>query len=149
MPLLHVLHAAGFHRAFTRWAKPFNPILGETWQATAADGSRIYLEQVGVALGCQLPRMAGVTAVSCPGAAGRVFAGLLVGSSCDVPSFALPTTASRLVTTHPSRHSSCWARMACTPSVGRGAQGQPAAACWFGQAGRDSVAVRHGQTRKQ
>ncbi|PRW59937.1 Oxysterol-binding 9 [Chlorella sorokiniana] len=37
---------AGFHRAFTRWAKPFNPILGETWQATAADGSRIYLEQI-------------------------------------------------------------------------------------------------------
>ena len=48
--------AAGFHRAFTRWAKPFNPILGETWQACAADGSRIFLEQVGAARlgGCVL-----------------------------------------------------------------------------------------------
>ena len=31
----------GFHRAFERWAKPFNPILGETWQASLPDGSRI------------------------------------------------------------------------------------------------------------
>ncbi|KAL4423109.1 hypothetical protein ABPG77_004792 [Micractinium sp. CCAP 211/92] len=37
---------AGFHRAFERWAKPFNPILGETWQAGLADGTRIYLEQI-------------------------------------------------------------------------------------------------------
>ena len=37
---------AGFHRAFERWAKPFNPILGETWQAGLADGSRICLEQI-------------------------------------------------------------------------------------------------------
>lgn len=36
----------GFHRAFTRWAKPFNPVLGETWQAAGPDGSRIWLEQV-------------------------------------------------------------------------------------------------------
>jgi hypothetical protein len=25
---------AGYHRAFLKWAKPFNPILGETWQVT-------------------------------------------------------------------------------------------------------------------
>ena len=37
---------AGFHRAFTRWAKPFNPLLGETWQAEMPDGSRIFLEQI-------------------------------------------------------------------------------------------------------
>lgn len=37
---------AGFHRAFERWAKPFNPILGETWQAGLPDGSRIFLEQI-------------------------------------------------------------------------------------------------------
>ncbi|PSC69671.1 Oxysterol-binding 9 [Micractinium conductrix] len=37
---------AGFHRAFERWAKPFNPILGETWQASLPDGSRISLEQI-------------------------------------------------------------------------------------------------------
>lgn len=37
---------AGFHHAFERWAKPFNPILGETWQAGLSDGSRIFLEQI-------------------------------------------------------------------------------------------------------
>ena len=37
---------AGFHRAFARWAKPFNPLLGETWQAEMPDGSRIFLEQI-------------------------------------------------------------------------------------------------------
>lgn len=37
---------AGFHHAFARWAKPFNPILGETWEAALPDGSRIYLEQI-------------------------------------------------------------------------------------------------------
>jgi hypothetical protein len=36
----------GFHHAFARWAKPFNPILGETWEAALPDGSRIYLEQI-------------------------------------------------------------------------------------------------------
>ena len=37
---------AGFHRAFVHWAKPFNPILGETWQAAGPDGSHIALEQI-------------------------------------------------------------------------------------------------------
>ncbi|KAL4458310.1 hypothetical protein ABPG75_013175 [Micractinium tetrahymenae] len=37
---------AGFHHAFERWAKPFNPVLGETWQAGLSDGSRIFLEQI-------------------------------------------------------------------------------------------------------
>jgi hypothetical protein len=36
---------AGYHRAFIHWAKPFNPILGETWQASLPDGTRIWLEQ--------------------------------------------------------------------------------------------------------
>ncbi|GAB4822181.1 hypothetical protein N2152v2_009227 [Parachlorella kessleri] len=37
---------AGLHHAFERWAKPFNPILGETWQAGLPDGSQIFLEQI-------------------------------------------------------------------------------------------------------
>jgi hypothetical protein len=37
---------AGFHLALSRFQKPFNPILGETWQASLLDGSRVYLEQV-------------------------------------------------------------------------------------------------------
>lgn len=49
-PPLHSTHAPrpppGFHHAFERWAKPFNPILGETWQAGLSDGSRIFLEQI-------------------------------------------------------------------------------------------------------
>lgn len=28
------------------WKKPLNPIIGETYQATSLDGSRIYIEQV-------------------------------------------------------------------------------------------------------
>jgi hypothetical protein len=31
---------------FERWRKPFNPILGETWQARLSDGSSIFLEQI-------------------------------------------------------------------------------------------------------
>jgi len=29
------------------WKKPFNPILGETWQASMPCGCHIYMEQVG------------------------------------------------------------------------------------------------------
>jgi hypothetical protein len=36
----------GFHHAFSRWAKPFNPILGETWEACLPDGCTIFLEQI-------------------------------------------------------------------------------------------------------
>ena len=37
---------AGYHRAFLTWSKPFNPILGETWNAKLPDGSRAYMEQI-------------------------------------------------------------------------------------------------------
>jgi Oxysterol-binding protein len=37
---------AGLQHAFQSWRKPFNPILGETWQGLLPDGSRIYLEQI-------------------------------------------------------------------------------------------------------
>ena len=37
---------AGFHRVFLKWAKPYNPILGETWQASLPDGTSIFLEQI-------------------------------------------------------------------------------------------------------
>lgn len=37
---------AGFHRAFLKWAKPFNPILGETWQAALPSGTKIFMEQI-------------------------------------------------------------------------------------------------------
>ena len=36
---------AGLHRSLTQ-LKPFNPILGETFQARFSDGTRLYLEQV-------------------------------------------------------------------------------------------------------
>ena len=36
----------GYHRAFLNWAKPFNPILGETWQASLSDGTRVFMEQI-------------------------------------------------------------------------------------------------------
>jgi hypothetical protein len=37
---------SGLHHGFERWKKPFNPILGETWQASLSDGSRIFMEQI-------------------------------------------------------------------------------------------------------
>lgn len=37
---------AGYHRAFLTWSKPFNPILGETWQASLSDGTCVYMEQI-------------------------------------------------------------------------------------------------------
>eukprot|EP00798_Chlamydomonas_sp_ICE-L_P017077 gene17077-23372_t len=36
---------AGLHHGFEKWLKPFNPILGETWQARQVDGSVIQMEQ--------------------------------------------------------------------------------------------------------
>lgn len=45
-PPAPLVPSPGFHRAFTRWLKPFNPILGETWQAAEPDGSQIFLEQI-------------------------------------------------------------------------------------------------------
>lgn len=38
--------AAGLHHAFENWRKPFNPILGETWQATLSDGTSMHMEQI-------------------------------------------------------------------------------------------------------
>eukprot|EP00890_Picochlorum_soloecismus_P000117 jgi/Picsp_1/1105/NSC_04588-R1_oxysterol binding family protein len=37
---------AGYHRAFLTWSKPFNPIIGETWQASLSDGTCVYMEQI-------------------------------------------------------------------------------------------------------
>jgi len=37
---------AGYHRAFLSLSKPFNPLLGETWQASLSDGTRVFMEQV-------------------------------------------------------------------------------------------------------
>jgi hypothetical protein len=37
---------AGLHHSVEKWKKPFNPILGETWQAALSDGSTIAMEQI-------------------------------------------------------------------------------------------------------
>jgi Oxysterol-binding protein len=37
---------SGLQHVFQTWTKPFNPILGETWQATLSDGTAVYLEQI-------------------------------------------------------------------------------------------------------
>ncbi len=37
---------AGLHQVFLKWAKPYNPILGETHQASLPDGTTIFLEQI-------------------------------------------------------------------------------------------------------
>lgn len=37
---------AGLQHAFQSWRKPFNPILGETWQAALHDGTEIFMEQI-------------------------------------------------------------------------------------------------------
>ncbi|WIA29609.1 hypothetical protein OEZ86_012096 [Tetradesmus obliquus] len=37
---------AGLQHVFASWRKPFNPLLGETWQACTASGSSIFVEQV-------------------------------------------------------------------------------------------------------
>lgn len=42
VPCLH----AGLHHAFENWRKPFNPILGETWQAQLSDGTCMFMEQI-------------------------------------------------------------------------------------------------------
>ncbi len=44
----HTMHPppAGLNHGFDRWRKPFNPILGETWQASLSDGSAICIEQI-------------------------------------------------------------------------------------------------------
>jgi len=44
----HVLtwYIAGLQHCFQSWQKPFNPILGETFQARLSDGSEVFLEQI-------------------------------------------------------------------------------------------------------
>lgn len=37
---------AGLQHVFQSWRKPFNPILGETWQAQLSDGTVMYMEQL-------------------------------------------------------------------------------------------------------
>jgi hypothetical protein len=39
-------HPPGLHHSVEAWRKPFNPILGETWQATMPGGLCLYMEQV-------------------------------------------------------------------------------------------------------
>ncbi|PNH04784.1 Oxysterol-binding protein 9, partial [Tetrabaena socialis] len=46
MKLVTTWFVAGLHHAFTNWRKPFNPILGETWQATLSDGTSMFMEQI-------------------------------------------------------------------------------------------------------
>lgn len=49
-PAINVVFAcpvpAGLHHSFEKWKKPFNPILGETWEAGLPDGSSIFMEQI-------------------------------------------------------------------------------------------------------
>jgi hypothetical protein len=42
----HTLEISGLHHSFEKWKKPFNPILGETWQAKLTDGSTMFMEQI-------------------------------------------------------------------------------------------------------
>jgi hypothetical protein len=37
---------AGFQHTFDTWRKPFNPILGETWQSVNSCGCEAFLKQV-------------------------------------------------------------------------------------------------------
>jgi hypothetical protein len=55
--LLLLLPAAGLHHSVENWKKPFNPILGETWQATMPGGLQLFMEQVRLgpaACGCSM-----------------------------------------------------------------------------------------------
>jgi hypothetical protein len=47
MKLLTTWVVAGMWKGFDMWKKPFNPILGETWQATMEGGVSLFMEQVG------------------------------------------------------------------------------------------------------
>lgn len=46
MKLLVTWMVAGLHHSVENWKKPFNPILGETWQATMPGGLQLFMEQV-------------------------------------------------------------------------------------------------------
>eukprot|EP01094_Clydonella_sp_ATCC50884_P001341 TRINITY_DN11002_c0_g2_i4.p1 TRINITY_DN11002_c0_g2~~TRINITY_DN11002_c0_g2_i4.p1 ORF type:complete len:354 (+),score=95.46 TRINITY_DN11002_c0_g2_i4:30-1091(+) len=45
MKLVITFAIAGLHNTATIPKKPFNPILGETWEAEMSDGTKLYLEQ--------------------------------------------------------------------------------------------------------
>ncbi len=44
--VLSCILLTGLHHGFEKWKKPFNPILGETWQASLSDGSQMFMEQI-------------------------------------------------------------------------------------------------------
>ncbi|CAG9460107.1 unnamed protein product [Pedinophyceae sp. YPF-701] len=46
MRLVVAWFLSGMQYAFDQWAKPFNPLLGETFQGELDDGSKIFIEQV-------------------------------------------------------------------------------------------------------
>ncbi|KAL3130634.1 hypothetical protein ABBQ38_008026 [Trebouxia sp. C0009 RCD-2024] len=46
MRLVITWFVAGLQHVFQSWRKPFNPILGETWQAQLSDGTVMYMEQL-------------------------------------------------------------------------------------------------------
>ncbi|KAF5838592.1 hypothetical protein DUNSADRAFT_2576 [Dunaliella salina] len=46
MQLVMTWFVAGLHHIFGKWRKPFNPILGETWQASMSDGTSVFMEQI-------------------------------------------------------------------------------------------------------
>lgn len=54
-----VLSSAGLHHSVEAWRKPFNPILGETWQATMPGGLGLFMEQVRAAVLCCAVLVAG------------------------------------------------------------------------------------------
>ena len=45
-PLLLCRFVAGLQHVYQSWRKPFNPILGETFESVLSDGSRVYVEQI-------------------------------------------------------------------------------------------------------
>ena len=46
LQLVSTWFVAGLQHVYQSWRKPFNPVLGETWAAGLADGTRIFMEQV-------------------------------------------------------------------------------------------------------
>lgn len=68
-----VLSSAGLHHSVEAWRKPFNPILGETWQATMPGGLCLFMEQVRAAMLCCAGRRAArahthtLTSIACLG----------------------------------------------------------------------------------
>ena len=53
MKLLLTWVVAGMWKGFDAWKKPFNPILGETWQAELEGGVQLFMEQArGGGAGC-------------------------------------------------------------------------------------------------